>query len=58
LRRKTGSHFSSSRSSLTKAVIKSSNDRNAVVVPIMSLEELPHLTTEERATLISELEKT
>ena len=41
-----------------KTVIKSSNDRHAVVVPVVSLEELPHLTTEERATLISELEKT
>ena len=43
---------------LMKTVIKSSNDRHAVVVPVVSLEELPHLTTEERATLISELEKT
>jgi hypothetical protein len=41
-----------------KKVIKSPEDRNAVVVPIVSLEELPHRTAEERATLIAELEET
>ncbi len=41
-----------------KTVIKSPEDRNAVVVPIVSLEELPHRTAEERATLIAELEET
>ena len=41
-----------------KTVIRTPEDRNAIVVPIVSLEELPHRTAAERATLIAELEET
>ena len=40
-----------------RTVIRSAEGRNTVVVPIVSLEELPHRTAEERATLIAELEE-
>ncbi len=31
--------------------------REAVLIPIVSLEELPHRTTNERASLVSELQQ-
>lgn len=37
------------------ASAKSFEQRDAVVVPIVSLEELPHRTAEERASLFAEL---
>ena len=40
-----------------KTVINPPEDRNAIVVPIVSLEELPRRTADERATLIAGLEE-
>ena len=34
-----------------------SNGREAVVVPMVSLEEMPHVTPDERTAIVAELEQ-
>ena len=40
-----------------KATTESSNERDTIIVPMVSLEEMPGLTADEHAAVIAELEQ-